>query len=124
MGKYNSFGYSQRSRGSKVFWIILGIVAFAAIYFPFFGGNLRYVVGSGVGSVFTQYGAIIGKYLLIVGLLMFLFGFLNLILMGGGLRGVKPMILGFLLMVLATWIIDPGSLGTYTHGAPVPKGYH
>ena len=120
MSDYDSFGYTQQKRGSKVFWIITGIIAFAAIYFPFFGGNLRYTIGSRVDYILIQ----VGKYLFIAGLLMFGLGLLYMIISGGGLRGLKPMIIGFLLMAFAGWLVNPGGLGQITHGVPVPKGYH
>jgi len=112
MSRRHYYGYNRGRQGSKVFWIFLGIVAFAAIYFPFFGGNLRYQIGTFVSQIFQT----IGIYLFIGGVVLLFYGLVRLKL--------KSMLLGGILLWVAITFVEPGLWGILTNGVSVPKGYH
>ena len=120
MSRYDTYGYSQGRRGTAVFWIFFAILAFAAIYFPFFGGNLRYQVGNTVDGILTK----IGNIIYVLGALLMVIGFLKLFLSRGGMGALRPMILGFLLLIIATWLVNPGDITTLSINQPAQKGYH
>lgn len=118
MSRRDYYGYHRGRRGSKVFWVFFGIVAFAAIYFPFFGGNLRYQIGSFVSGIFEQ----IGTFLFYGGLILLGIGFIRMFT--GGLKDIKLALLGVLLLWVALNFFNPGLWGIVTHGKEVPQGYH
>lgn len=127
MGEYERFGYSQRRRGSKVFWIITAIIAFATIYYPFFGGSLRYEISSNVNSALTEFGS----YILLAGLILFVLGVIIMFATQSLSRAIRFLALGYILMVFASYFVDPGHLGIIAPPSPVgapgakpPKGYH
>lgn len=118
MSRRDYYGVKRGRRGSTVFWIFFGIVAFAAIYFPFFGGNLRYQIGSTVSSIFSK----IGSFLLFGGLILLSIGLIRIFT--GGFKGIKTAVLGVMLIWVAITFFEPGIWGILTHGEAVPKGYH
>jgi len=71
MSRYKSYGYNGRRRGSKVFWIFLAIILFGAIYYPFYGKDLRFEIGTLVSEVFNTIGAL----LIIIGIILTLIAF-------------------------------------------------
>lgn len=112
MSRYDGYSYNRGKRGSNVFWIFVGILAFCAIYFPFFGANLRYKVGNSVGNVLTQ----VGGYIILFGFILIIIGIVQLI-GKSGLKSFRPMIIGVFLIAVGTWFINPGSFATISHGA-------
>lgn len=111
MAKYDGYSYNRGKRGSNVFWIFVGILAFCAIYFPFFGGNLRYKVGNSVDNVLTE----VGGYIILFGFILIIIGIVQL-LGKSGLKSFRPMIIGIFLITLGTWFINPGSFAIISHG--------
>ena len=111
-----------KSRGGKwIYWIFFAILAFIAIYIPFFGTNLRYQTSYLFSKVFN----IIGTLSLTIGCLMVFFGFAGIFI--GGKNWIKSLFLGGLLLWIGCWclgipsiwdIFSPGS-GTGGSG-----GYH
>lgn len=118
MSRRDYYGYQRGRRGSKVFWVFFGIVAFAAIYFPFFGGNLRYQIGNFVSDLFEK----IGTFILYGGLMLLGFGFFRMFT--GSLKGVKVALLGVILIWVAINFFNPGLWGIITHGKEISQGYH
>lgn len=118
MSRRDYYGYQKGKRGSKVFWIFFGIVAFVAIYFPFFGGNLRYQIGNFVSGIFDQ----VGLFLLFGGLILLGIGFIKMFT--GSLKGIKLALLGVILIWVSLNFFNPGLWGIVTHGKEVPQGYH
>lgn len=118
MSRRNYYGYNRGRRGSVVFWIFFGIVSFAAIYFPFFGGNLRYLIGDFVSGIFAK----IGSFLFFGGLILLGIGFIRMFT--GGFKGIKIALLGLILVWVSLNFFDPGLWGILTHSEAVPKGYH
>ena len=102
MSRRDYYGYHRERRGSKVFWAFFGIVAFAAIYFPFFGGALRYQIGDFVSGIFTK----IGSFLLFGGLILLGIGFIRMFT--GSLKGVKLALLGIILIWVSLNFFNPG----------------
>ena len=102
-----------------VFWVFFGIIGFLAIYFPFFGPNLRFQTGMMLSKVFTT----VGTVLVTLGALMFIWGLLSLFC-GRTSSGVKVMLLGFVMMFLGGYFINPALIGAGGTGREVPKGYH
>ncbi|MFX0136067.1 MAG: hypothetical protein ACFFDN_20675 [Candidatus Hodarchaeota archaeon] len=111
MSRYDGYSYNRGKRGSNVFWIFVGILAFCAIYFPFFGANLRYQVGNSVGNVLTQ----VGGYIILFGFILIIIGIVQLI-GKSGLKSFRTMIFGVALLAIGTWFINPGSFATISHG--------
>ena len=114
----DSYGFNRGRRGSTVFWIFFGIIAFAAIYFPFFGGNLRYQIGSFTTGIFDK----IGLIFLIGGMILVGIGLIRIFT--GKLKGIKIGLLGVILVWIALNFFDPGLWGILANGNAVPKGYH
>lgn len=120
MSRRDYYGYRRGRRGSIVFWIFLGIVAFAAIYFPFFGGNSKYQVGSYVSGIFHN----LGLCLFIGGLFFIGIGLIRMMLPKGFKPGIKMALLGGILVWIAINFFEPSLWGFITNLEPVPKGYH
>lgn len=113
----DSYGFNRSRRGSTVFWIFFGIIAFAAIYFPFFGGNLRSQIGNFTTGIFSK----IGLLLFFGGLILLGIGLITIVT--GKLKGIKIALLGFILVWVAMNFFDPGLGGVLTNNA-FPRGYY
>ena len=119
MDRYDNYGYARGRKRSTVLWLLLGIVAFATLYYPFFGGNLKFKVVSFVEPILTLFGT----FFLIVGAILIGIGFIMLFISGG--KGIKIALYGFLFLILGLAFVEPGSFGFISHvGRPAPKGYH
>ncbi|MBA7643664.1 hypothetical protein ES703_51396 [subsurface metagenome] len=120
MVRYDNYGYARGRKGSTVLWLLLGIVAFATLYYPFFGGNLKFKVVSFVEPILTFFGT----FFLIIGGILVVVGFILLFTQSIG-KGIKLSLYGFLLIILGLAFVEPGSFGFISHvGRPAPKGYH
>jgi len=118
MRRQKNFGYRQGRRGSNVFWIFMGVLAFCLVFFPILGINLTYYIGSTVTSFFVQLGSIlsfIGNIFIGVGIICF---FID------RKKGIKYLIIGAILIIGAMIFIDPLNLGIFTGKNPIPEGYH
>ncbi len=109
----------ENKKSSVIFWIFFGIIGFLAIYFPLFGSNLRFQTGALLSKAFTTVGTILVTF----GALMFVWGLFTLFCGKSG-SGVKVMILGFVMVFLGSYFINPALLGVGSTGKEVPKGYH
>ncbi len=113
--------YIQDKRSSKfIFWIFFGILAFIAIYFPFFQPNLRYQTGAALGSVMD----ILGNIFFTLGTLCMIFGGLGLIISRGGGGSIKSLVLGFLMLNIGQWLLGPGTVPLSSNSENIPIGYH
>ena len=120
MVHYDNYGYARGRKGSTVLWLLLGIVAFATLYYPFFGGNLKFKIGSFVEPFLTFFGTLF----VIVGLILVGVGFI-LLFTSSMRKGIKLALYGFLILILGFAFVEPGSFGFISHvGKPAPKGYH
>ena len=119
MRRYNDRGHDGGRKGSAAFWIFVAILAFPTLFYPFFGGTFRYQVGTVVDAILTKAGQI----LFVLGVLLLIWGIFSL-LCHGGLKALRPMIIGFLLIVLAGYMINPGFFAFTSHGDTTPKGYY
>ncbi len=99
-----------------VYWVFFGIIFFLAIYFPIFGSNLRYEIGTILRFIFNS----IGNILVFVGLIFILLGVLSFFNLNPG-KALIFMILGGVLLSFGGIFLMPGSVGTTD---PAPKGYH
>ncbi len=118
MSRFDNYGYSRGRRGSTVLWIFVGIVAFTTLFYPFFGGNLRYGIGNFISGIFFA----IGRVLFIGGIFLLMIGFVAILF--SGLKGIKIALLGLFLMILGSLFMEPGNFGLVSQGKPAPKGYH
>jgi len=115
---YMMMGSKQR-HDNLIFWVFFGILAFIAVYVPFFGPNLRYQTGTMLAKIFTTAGTI----LVSLGVLMFVWGLFTLFC-GSRTGGVKIMILGFLLAFIGGYLLNPALIGASGTGKDIPRGYH
>ncbi|MHA1294546.1 MAG: hypothetical protein ACTSQJ_18045 [Promethearchaeota archaeon] len=117
--EYIIIGKRKNSR-RFIFWFFFGIITFIAIYFPFFGGNLRFSVGSSLSAVFH----ILGKISFSIGSLMMIWGLFTLLCTRSIKSGIPLMVIGFLLCLFGSYLLDPSIIGFSTFGKEVPQGYH
>ena len=110
---------SNKKRGSSILWIFFGIIGFIAIYFPLFGGNLRFTTGMYFSRIFTLAGTVCRT----LGIIILAWGFLMLICTHS-FKSLKIMLFGFFLLILGSFFLEPGTIGVITDGKAVPKGYH
>ena len=111
--------HEEKGNFSFIYWIFFAIIAFIAIYLPFFGGNLRFSLGAGFKEIFET----LGTYCLTFGSAFMIFGFL-MVLGTKSLGYVKLMILGFLLIYISGWLIGPGIIGTEYSSPSAFHGYN
>jgi hypothetical protein len=109
----------NKKNGSSILWVFFGIIGFLLIYFPLFGGNLRYTTGTFFSGIFT----IAGTICCTLGILLLAWGFLTLICTRS-FKALFIMLFGFFLLMLGSFFLEPGTLGMITDGKKVPKGYH
>ncbi|MHA1491992.1 MAG: hypothetical protein ACTSRI_20350 [Promethearchaeota archaeon] len=116
--KNEHYTLERRSDFKGAFWIIFGIIAFIAVYMPFFAPNLRYQVGSVFSSIFN----FIGGSCLFLGVLLFIWGIAG-VFCGKSFRPVKIMVLGVLLIWIGMYLMEPTS-GFGLSSTGTSKGYH
>jgi len=107
------------NRSKSVFWIFFGILGFIAIYMPFYGANLRYQTG----TMFSKTFNFIGTTLMVLGGLMLIWGLFSLFC-GSTSGGIKLMILGVLLIIIASYFLAPATIVASSSGREAPQGYH
>jgi len=119
MGKDLIIIEKSSKKSKAIFWMFFGIIGFIAIYFPFFGPNLRYKTGSYISNTFNTLGTI----LVTIGALMMIWGLFTLFCGRAG-GGVKMMLLGFVILFIGGWFLAPSLIGSTSTGREVPQGYH
>ncbi len=120
MSKPDDFGgFRNKKKGNSILWIFFGVIGFITIYFPLFGSNLRFTVGTFFSQAFTTLGTIC----LTLGLIIMVWGFLML-LCARSMKAISVMLVGFFLMLLGSFFLEPANLGVISNGESVPKGYH
>ena len=107
-------------KGYIVLWIFMGIILFITILYPIFGVNLKYQIGTIISTILLKIGGI----LIMLGTIILIVGVIMLFISGTGSGALKPMLLGFFLIVLGIILIDPMSTSYFTQGRAAPKGYH
>ncbi len=107
-------------KGYIVLWIFMGIILFITILYPIFGINLKYQIGTAISTTLIKLGSI----LIMVGTIILILGFIMLFISGTGSGALKPMLIGFFLIVLGVILIDPMGTSYFTQGREAPKGYH
>ena len=110
---------NKKKGGSSILWVFFGIIVFLAIYFPLFGGNLRYTTGSFFSGIFKTAGNVCCT----LGILLLAWGFLTLICTRS-FKAISIMLFGFFLLMLGNFLLEPGTFGVISDGKVVPKGYH
>lgn len=102
--------YNKR-RSSRIVWIIIGVLLFALVVFPYFGSNFRYLISSSLSPLQT-----IGSYSLIFGIVILLGGII--------IKRSKLIMVGVMLLVIGLFLGDPVNIiSLFTGGSP-NKGYH
>lgn len=120
MAKNDDFIIINKKKGNNsILWFFFGIIGFILIYFPFFGSNLRYTTGTWFSNVFRLIGSVCYTF----GVLLIVWGFLILICTRS-FKAVSIMLVGFFLILIGSFWLDPGTFGIFTNGKVVPKGYH
>jgi len=108
---------NRKKKTNFILWFFFGFIGFIAIYFPFFGSNLRYTTGTFFSNIFK----LIGTICYTLGVLIMAWGFLMLICTRS-YKAVTFMLFGFFLVLIGSFWLDPGSFGIIAK--EVPKGYH
>jgi len=109
----------NKKRGNSILLIFFGIIGFLLIYFPLFGGTLRFTIGSFFSGIFKIAGTICTT----LGILLLAWGFLTLICTRS-FKAISIMLFGFFLLMLGSFFLEPGTFGIISNGKAVPKGYH
>lgn len=108
-----------KNKNIFIFWIFFALIGFITIYYPFFGSNLRFATGEFFSRIFRMIGIVCTT----VGALILVWGILTLFCTRS-FKAISIMLLGFFLIILGSFWLDPGTFGLFTHGKEVPKGYH
>ncbi len=111
--------YETKSKANIIFWAFFGIIAFITIYFPLYGGSLRFETGSLISQVLDVFG----QGCRVIGFLFMIWGLFGL-LCGSKSRAVSLMIMGFMLFMISSYIINPGSVFYAINDKELPAGYH
>jgi len=119
LGKVIFMTYDEEKKSNSVLWVFFGIIGFIAIYYPLFGGNLRYTTGAFFSNIFHTIGIVCCT----LGVLIIVWGFLILICTKS-MKAISLMLFGFVLILIGSFWLEPGTMGTITHGEAVPRGYH
>lgn len=109
----------EKKKNNFICWIFSGILFFITIYFPFFGSNLRYKTGSFFSSIFNA----VGIFCVTMGAVILVWGFI-ILFCTRSFKAISIMLLGFFLIVMGSFWLEPGTFGIITHGREVPKGYY
>jgi len=117
--KDNLIVINKEKKNNFILVFFFCIIGFILIYFPFFGSSLRFTTGSFFSRVFT----IIGTACYTFGFILLIWGFLTLICFRS-LSAIKIMLVGFFLILIGNFWLDPGTFAIITDGKTVPKGYH
>ena len=108
----------KQSRQRWIFWIILGLIVFIFIYFPFFVLNLRFQAGQLISETLSSFGMI----LVPAGGILMIWGFITT-LCSKSLRGIKTILVGFIFFYVGFWC-NGGSLGLPFIWDEITGGYH
>ncbi|MFX1398314.1 MAG: hypothetical protein ACFFAS_14885 [Promethearchaeota archaeon] len=101
-----------------VYWIFIALIAFIAIYMPFFGSNLRYQTSSILKTVFST----IGTISIVVGGIACIFGVIDIFSGGKGLGWV---LIGGLMLWIGCWLTGvPFLFDFFGTGSGGSSGYH
>ena len=120
MAKNDDLIIIEKKKGTNfILWFFFGFIGFIVIYFPLFGGNLRYTTGSFFSTIFKTAGTVCCT----LGILVLAWGFLTLICTRS-FKAISIMLLGFFLLMLGNFFLEPGMFGVISDGKAVPKGYH
>lgn len=110
---------NKRAKVAKVlFVVILAILIYIFFWFPNYGGNLRFKIGSVVNWLIN----FLGTFLASLGTIFFVWGVLS-VFISKGKSGVKMMITGFLFMMVGAVILG-GIFPTGGSYDGITQGYH
>lgn len=117
--KNDIFILRKQRKPNRTFLVFAGILGFVAIVVPFFGSNLRYMVGSLFKTVFVS----VGEICLTIGGVVLLIGFLKIFFKR---FSVKTILYGVLLLWIGAFLtgVSFDILGIVIGGNPPPQGYH
>ncbi len=107
------------SKKGTVATLLFFVVGFAFVIFPLFGQNWSFVTGSYLAT-FTAFA---GALLLRVGGLMFCWGLLSLFC-SRARTGIMLMIMGVVVLLLASYLLGPQTIGVLSGSPEATKGYH
>ncbi|TFG24130.1 MAG: hypothetical protein EU532_12835 [Promethearchaeota archaeon] len=106
----------EKKKNKFIFIFFFGIIFFIAIYFPFFGQNLRYESSMIFIYIFSRLGTILTFF----GIIFILWGIMSFFL-SKPLNGFRYLLMGIVLLTIGGYFMIPGRFGS---GEEVPKGYH
>ena len=102
---------NNKRGSSKVVWVIIGVLLFALVVFPYFGSNFKYLITSSLLPlrIFGQFSILFGAILVVGGLII---------------KRSKVLLWGVILIVIGMFLGDPVDfLSFFTGGSPT-RGYH
>ncbi len=108
-----------KNKSNYIFWVFLIIIGFVAIYYPLFGSDLRFTADRYFSSIFRAVGIVCYT----IGVLMLVWGILTLFCTRS-FKAIGIMLVGFFLIIVASFWFEPATFGIFTHGKEVPKMYH
>ncbi len=109
----------KQSKYRWIFWIILAIIVFITIYFPFFAPTLRFETSQLISEILTTLGMI----LVPVGSILLVWGIMTTIC-SKSFKGVGIALIGFLFLYFGSWCTG-GTFGLPIFGDQTSGGgYH
>jgi len=88
---------NQRKRSGTTKYVFFGIIVFVLFFFPFYGMNLRYQLGTIFSEIFDK----IGMLCLMIGGIMLLFSFIGIF--ASRSVNTKYLIAGIILLWVGSW---------------------
>ncbi len=110
-------GKDRGRRSSPIIWIAIGVFVLFFFVFPFFGGNLRYLVSSAFSPLKT-----IGNYLQCFGIIVIATGIVGLFF--SSRRAIKIALVGVLILAIGLFLGNPLNLYSFFLGRSNSRGYH
>lgn len=114
MSKSNYYHYQEKKSTTTIIVILFGLVIFIFLFFPFFGGELKYHLG----SMFSKIIDIIGTLSFTIGTLFFIIGVIGIFAQSG--KWIRNIIVGVVLLWVGGWCSGTviGILGFFTIKGP------
>jgi hypothetical protein len=118
--KNSIYMLEEKNHKRFVFWVILGLLLFLLVWYPLYGAPLR----SQLGALFDRILNLVGTFLMLAGILSFIFGLLCLFSKRLA-WGIKLMVIGALMVTAGSWLGTPvpADAPISNNREPVPKGY-
>lgn len=97
MSRSNYYHNQEEKSSNTIIIILFGLVVFIFLFFPFFGGELKYHLG----SMFSKIIDIIGTLSFTIGGLFFIVGVIEIFAQSG--KWIRNIIVGVVLLWVGCW---------------------